>query len=446
VAKDIVDLLKGLWELLNLSVEMSPAGMAYGEISAFVKGAESPTVRRVKMVKEFFEGFYQFVAHIKNNPNFLFESGEGFGRVIGAEAGQWFSEDFVKSSPLDMGFKVGVVEGYIALEVAMLFLGPEEIALKGISAAARVAKGTRLGQEILRILEKIPALKRVLDAKRAAALAKEGSAVVKTGEELKSGAKLTEEAKQLEQSAAKGMSEKASPPTSPPAPRVEPPKAAGSAKKAQPPSKVEPLKDQSSSLPDWLEPTAHPPTGPVRTQRPRGFDTGRARPGRNIKPGTAEGLEPTAHPPAREPRKKGPTREQQLEGIGAKTDAQVARDEFGKVRDGYAAKLGAKKGEDIHHAIELDVLDRYPGAYSSNELNAFENMRGIPAELEGRKQLHNSKIRELWDKAYRQLDEDILKHGLQKGTPEYNNYVRKSLEHTRSYVDWVIENLRVNRP
>jgi hypothetical protein len=32
--------------------------------------------------------------------------------------------------------------------------------------------------------------------------------------------------------------------------------------------------------------------------------------------------------------------------------------------------------------------------YTAAELNAFENMRGIPAELGAKRQLHNSKIRE----------------------------------------------------
>ncbi len=203
---------------------------------------------------------------------------------------------------------------------------------------------------------------------------------------------------------------------------------------------------KSTSLPDWLEPTAHPPTGSFKTPRPRGFDTGRTGPGRKVRAGTAEGLKPTAYPPINKPRKKGPTREQQLEGIAIETDAQVARDQFKKVRDEYRAKLGAKKRDDIHHAIELDVLDRYPGAYTGKELNDFKNMRGIPQELAKKKQLHNSKIRELWDRAYKQLDADILERGLQKGTPGYNEHVRRSLEHTRDYIDWVIQNVRVYWP
>src|SRR5262249_26216783 len=50
-------------------------------------------------------------------------------------------------------------------------------------------------------------------------------------------------------------------------------------------------------------------------RKPRGFDTGRAKPGRNIKPGTLEDLESTSLDSARNPRRKSVTRSQQLEGI-----------------------------------------------------------------------------------------------------------------------------------
>ena len=74
------------------------------------------------------------------------------------------------------------------------------------------------------------------------------------------------------------------------------------------------------------------------------------------------------------------------------TASEAARANFDKVRDGYAAKLGLPKGGQVHHAIELQVLDRFPGAFSEAELNAVENMRGVPPELEGKMQLHQSKI------------------------------------------------------
>jgi hypothetical protein len=148
---------------------------------------------------------------------------------------------------------------------------------------------------------------------------------------------------------------------------------------------------------------------------------------------------------------------------------KAAREEFDKVREAHAKKLGARSGEDVHHAIELQTLDRYPGAYSAQELNAFNNMRGIPSEVKltkelqdeiskrglkpgtkeysdlvtpylgSRKQLHNSKIRETWDRHYVQLNENIAKLGLKPGTSEYRTYVRQYLESARKEIDHLYE-------
>ncbi|MFC1475876.1 DUF4157 domain-containing protein [Candidatus Zixiibacteriota bacterium] len=74
-------------------------------------------------------------------------------------------------------------------------------------------------------------------------------------------------------------------------------------------------RDVKTSPPPGFEPTAHPPAGEVKTRRPRGFESGRHKPGRRVKAGTLEGLEPTAHPPTRKPSQKGPTRQEQIEGI-----------------------------------------------------------------------------------------------------------------------------------
>jgi hypothetical protein len=51
-------------------------------------------------------------------------------------------------------------------------------------------------------------------------------------------------------------------------------------------------------------------------RKPRGFTTDRAKPGRNLKPGTMEGLEPPAHDSVAQPRNRSVTRSDQLEGIG----------------------------------------------------------------------------------------------------------------------------------
>jgi hypothetical protein len=115
-----------------------------------------------------------------------------------------------------------------------------------------------------------------------------------------------------------------------------------------------------------------------------------------------------------------------------------AREGFGPLRGGYAEELNVAEGGQVHHAEELRALDKYPGVYTQEELNARANMRGIPPELAGRRQLHNSKIREILDRHYRGLDSEIASRGLSPGTPEYNALVRNWLGAGRQEVDWAL--------
>jgi hypothetical protein len=53
----------------------------------------------------------------------------------------------------------------------------------------------------------------------------------------------------------------------------------------------------------------------------------------------------------------------------------------------------------VHHAIEQQVLTRYPGLFSENEINSLENLRGIPKDANS--DLHLSQIRRSWNQFYR---------------------------------------------
>jgi hypothetical protein len=125
-------------------------------------------------------------------------------------------------------------------------------------------------------------------------------------------------------------------------------------------------------------------------------------------------------------------------GDRADDTADAARRAFARVRDGYASRLGVGSGGQVHHAIELQALDRYPGVFRASELNDFGNMRGIATELANRRQLHNSKIREMWDRHYRQLDQEIIQRGLQPGTQPYNDFVRRYMEDARDEIDYIL--------
>jgi hypothetical protein len=144
-------------------------------------------------------------------------------------------------------------------------------------------------------------------------------------------------------------------------------------------------------------------------------------------------LESHREPSARTPRSKGITREQQLEGIPEKTAAEAARDAFNQVRDAYAAQLHVPPGGNVHHAIELDVLNQFPQVFAPEELNSLENMRGILPEFND--ELHLSRIRTDWNRHYENLRQIISEEGLVQGTPEYNTRVRKYLIDARDEID-----------
>ena len=56
----------------------------------------------------------------------------------------------------------------------------------------------------------------------------------------------------------------------------------------------------------------------------------------------------------------------------------------------------------MHHSIEQQVLTRYPGLFTQDEINAYEMLRGIPNELNNN--LHLSKIRKEWNDFYKKVD------------------------------------------
>jgi Pretoxin HINT domain/Domain of unknown function (DUF4280) len=57
----------------------------------------------------------------------------------------------------------------------------------------------------------------------------------------------------------------------------------------------------------------------------------------------------------------------------------------------------------VHHAIEQQVLKKYPGVLTKAEINALDNLRGIPKAINS--DLHLSKIRIEWNKFYKKFDD-----------------------------------------
>jgi hypothetical protein len=185
-AGSIADLVSGLGSLLKLGLEFSPVGVGYGEISALVKGEESPLLKRARFAKAIVEGLPALGAELESNPNLLFDVGEQFGNVCGEEVGRRFNEEFASADPKKMGYIVGQVEGYLAIEVAMLLIGAEELGAVGkvISKGARALEGSRFAQKLFAILKRIPAFNKLIEAAkaaRAARIAEETAKAAKAG-------------------------------------------------------------------------------------------------------------------------------------------------------------------------------------------------------------------------------------------------------------------------
>jgi len=53
----------------------------------------------------------------------------------------------------------------------------------------------------------------------------------------------------------------------------------------------------------------------------------------------------------------------------------------------------------VHHAVEQQVLRRYPDAVAPQQLHSLENLRGIPTAVNN--ELHLSALRREWNAFYR---------------------------------------------
>ncbi len=73
----------------------------------------------------------------------------------------------------------------------------------------------------------------------------------------------------------------------------------------------------------------------------------------------------------------------------------------------------------VHHAVEQQVLDRYPGVLTDSELHSLENLRGIPNGANA--QTHLREIRKEWNAFYRQHPEHATKEQLLDKATEIDN-------------------------
>jgi Pretoxin HINT domain/Domain of unknown function (DUF4280) len=69
----------------------------------------------------------------------------------------------------------------------------------------------------------------------------------------------------------------------------------------------------------------------------------------------------------------------------------------------FAAHPWLKGKVVVHHAVEQQVLKKYPGLFTRAEIDSLDNLRGIPNALNN--DLHLSKIRVEWNKFYKVFDD-----------------------------------------
>ncbi len=61
------------------------------------------------------------------------------------------------------------------------------------------------------------------------------------------------------------------------------------------------------------------------------------------------------------------------------------------------------RGVVVHHAVEQQVLKKYPGIVSESEMHSLDNLRGIPQEVN--REVHLQETRRVWNDFYRRMEE-----------------------------------------
>jgi len=108
------------------------------------------------------------------------------------------------------------------------------------------------------------------------------------------------------------------------------------------------------------------------------------------------------------------------EGIAPKTGESEYKATFGSsTSNDYKATFFEENPElkgdvVVPHAVEQQVLNRYPGVVSESEMHSIENLRGIPKEVNS--EVHLSEIRKEWNQFYRENQMPTQQQLLEKAT------------------------------
>ena len=162
------DNVLGLVDLAELSLYFNPVTgpmLAAEEGIRYALDPEHAAKRRrqVEQAREIVAGLQELVVAIANDPAFFTTHGAELGRITGHQAGSWFHEDFMLQSTFLKGQTVGEIAGRVILEIAMLFLGPEEWIVRGVVGVGQAARYSgKLVRAVREFLERIPGLSRIL--------------------------------------------------------------------------------------------------------------------------------------------------------------------------------------------------------------------------------------------------------------------------------------------
>jgi len=239
-ASDLWSNIVGIGELL---LYLSPLYWAYRsardtfECLSDTEACAARAAEQRAQVGALLAGLGELIVLVARDPDFLVDQGEELGLIAGQRAAQWFDDDFMRRTPYEKGETVGMVAGTIIMEIALLFLGPEEWVARGLAAGGQALRvSARLERALMRLFERVPALARLMELRRAAGgahLLEESASAARTGERLVEAAgdveRATGVATDAERAAHAAPAEalpavepRASPPV-PPTPEVPPP-------------------------------------------------------------------------------------------------------------------------------------------------------------------------------------------------------------------------------
>jgi hypothetical protein len=169
---DLLDNVTALAELAGWLAKNLPVagGMSYEDIKDRIEWFTDPAGKaarehtKLERRQALLEGFAQFAVQFAKDPSVMADLGVEFGQAAGDYVAHQYTM-FANAPPFEKGRMVGHGLGYLAMEIALLFVGPETLIAKAPAAVAKLVRGGGAAvRAVVRLMEKIPALRKLLAA------------------------------------------------------------------------------------------------------------------------------------------------------------------------------------------------------------------------------------------------------------------------------------------